>query len=573
MNRLLTFSVVAAFLYPLAVNAVTHSTTENYAGRGVAISLQDPIGSVYQVGEEVGFSVRTDKDAYVIVFDIDTDGFVHLLYPADGKSFHRFSSQRSYSIPEYPGESLVVGGAKGLEFVFALAIEDRDAIDEDEVHFLARSETLPEDRKFRITGDPFLGANRVMSQLVRGASLRRDVTISFTYFYVGEAVDFPRYLCEDCYEKGKDPYATGMPTYVANADFEITSGLAYPLTQGFVGEYAASTSLGLAERQSSVTKVYVSYYPRWDTGFYSTSWWYLDPWYWSMWYWDPWYPPYSGFYVGVGWNWGWWGWGACHYRYFPYYYCGPYYACRPGWGYYSCYPDYYWYGWYGSWYYPPYTERWRSFGVTQKGQGTRRTTGGGSVLHTAMKQRVSRDYGLAQRSVKPPDLSARRVATARTYGTGRSVQSLKHYRPDPGPEARVIRSRPTRSVKARATDSRGSREVRSQKGSYREQRVITRPPTRSFERRGARGVDTRGLERRASEFGRRIGAPSKSPSVVPKSTTRKSESRGVYKPNVRRGGGGKSASPRATTGRSSGRSSPSSSKATSSSRGGSRRKG
>ena len=563
MSRLLAFTVLVVFLCPLAANGVIHSKTDSYGGQGVSISLQDPIGSVYREDEEVAFSIRTGRSAYVVVFNIDTDGFVHLLYPADGKNFQRFSPDRVYYIPDDPGGAFVVGGPKGLEFVFAVAVEDRDAVNEEEVHFLAQSETLPKDRAFRITGDPFLGANRVMSQLVRGISDRRDVTISFTYYYVGEAVDFPRYLCEDCYEKGKDPYAGGMPDYVANTDFSTTGGLSYPLAEGFVSEYAGNSAPTDPETQTSVTKVYVSYYPRWDDGFYNTAWWYLDPWYW-----DPWCGPYSGFSFGIGWGWGWAGWGACHYQYFPYYYYGPYYAYRPYWGYYGCYPDY----WYDGWYYPPQTESWRSYGVAAKGGGARRST-----LHTAMDQRVKGDYGLAQRSVRSAGSSDRRIASARPDDAVRaSAQSLRRTGASGGTEPRVIRSRPTRSSKDTGAGlSRDTRSVRSGKSSNREQRVITRSSNsnRSSGNQGTRETVTKGIEKRSGDLGRELRGQRKPETGVTPNTARRGSENRSYAPNVRREGGAKSTPPR-SSGMSSGRSSSSQSRATSSSgsRGGSRQR-
>jgi hypothetical protein len=570
MNRLLMCCVMAALVSPPAADAVTHSKINSYVGKGVSISLRDPIGSVYKAGEEVGFSIRTATDAYVVVFDIDTDGFVHLLYPVDGKNFQRFSSGRGYELPSDPNESFEVGGTKGLEFVFALAVDDRGAIDNDELHFLAQNETLAKDRMFRVTGDPFIGANRIMSQLVRGISDRRDVTISFTYFYVGEAVDFPRYLCDDCYEKNKDPYSEGMPKYVASADFQKTDGLTYPLSQGFASEYAADRAPAETETQSNVTKVYVSYYPRWDDGFYDISWWYLDPWYWNVWYWDPWFTPYSGFYVGIGWNWGWWGWGACHYRYFPYYYCGPYYAWRPYWGYYNSYPDY----WYGGWYGPGSRESWRTHGVVRKGQRT-------GPLYTAMNQRVHRDFGLAARSTKPFGPSDRRLAAATPRDAGRSLERPRDIRTTGKDEPRVIRSRVTGSpMDTRAGLSRQPRTVRSGtgKGTYREQRVITRSSktSRSYIGDGRRTFDNRGIERQRGQLDWRLRDPGTSrTNLRPYGGRGTPENTRSYAPNTGRANRAYSPPPRSTgssSGRSSsGRSSSSSSRGTSSG-GGSRQK-
>lgn len=541
MNRLLALTLVAALLCPLTTSAVTPSVKTSYTPDGISIRLLDPIGSVYREDEAVGFTVRTDRDAYVVVFDIDTDGFVHLLYPAEAGNLQRFYADRVYNLPEGAGESYSVTGAKGLEFVFAVAVEDRDALDADELHFLSRSEMLPEDRRFRITGDPFLGANRVVRELVKSESARREASISFTYFYIDEAVDYPRYLCDDCYGKGRDPYAESMPSYAAVADFEKTDGLVYPLSEGFAPQGASGVASGYTETQSAVTKVYVSYYPRWDDGFYATSWWYLDPWYWNVWYWDPWYAPYTGFYVNIGWNWGW---GAYHYYYFPYYYGGPYYAYRPWWGYYGCYPDY----GYGPWYYPSQPSGWRSYGVVPKGQRT-------SALHTAMNQRVNRNFGLAQASVKSMERSGARVSGTKSLGGERSLQSFEKRTVQGKADPRVIRSKPVRESKetriAAPRDRRESKEIRSGQTPYREQRVITRPQgtKRVSDGDRQRTSGAKGRDVNSSEIGRRSAGGSKSqPGVVPNTVRQKPENRGTYAPNVRRGGGERSAPARSSGG-------------------------
>ena len=72
MKRLLTMLLVAVFLWPLVANSITQYKTSPSASEGLSLTLDDPIGSIYQEGEEVGFSIRTDRDAYVVVFNIDS---------------------------------------------------------------------------------------------------------------------------------------------------------------------------------------------------------------------------------------------------------------------------------------------------------------------------------------------------------------------------------------------------------------------------------------------------------------------------------------------------------------------
>lgn len=555
MKQLLTLLLVAVLLYPLTATAVTQYKTSNYAREGVNLTLDDPIGSIYQEGEEVGFSVRTDRDAYVVVFNIDTEGFVHLLYPQDKKSLRKFSSNRIHYIPEDREQSLVVGGTTGIEFVFAVAVEDLDHINEDEIGFLAANDITPDSNNFKIDGDPLLAANRIASQLVRGISHRRGVTMSYTYFYINEAVDFPRYLCEDCYKSGKDPFGPGMPTYVAYADFEATDRLTYPLEQGFVREGDGNMGLSPQLGNTTVTTAYVSYYPRWDNGFYSTSWWYNDPWYWGA----PYYG--SSFYFSVGWNWG--GWGRCHYNYFPYYYNGPYYACGPYWGYYNCYP--------ASINYPAsygYAYNKRSFRPTPKGSS--------SSLHTAMNQPTTRDLRERQRSLKSTSgADGLRRTTGSKYDLARSFKGGRDARSYTGKDPMVIRSKPLKGYdrQTRKSLARGSKKV-----SYRDRRVITSSQTRRSYTRGGKGnVDTSNIRRTTSSATRKLGDTKTYRGNVSNSRKQKSNSSGTrtYKPNTRSssgssvrsksGSGSRSSSVKPTTrssprGKSSGRSSGGSSK-------------
>jgi hypothetical protein len=499
----------------------------------------------------VEFSLQTDTDAYIVVFDIDTDGFVHLLYPARGQTLQRFSSNRMYNLSRDLGGSFIVAGAKGIEFVFALAVENRDYINEQELRFLADDDRVPADRRFRVTGDPMLAANRIASELVRAISHRSGVTMSFTYFYVEEAVDFPRYLCEDCYEKGEDPYASGMPEYVANADFEVTERLRYPLDEGFVPSEAA-TLTGLAEPQpyeaeTHVTKVYVSYYPRWDHGFYDVSWWYFDPWYWDPWYYTPY--PYRwrwGVTIGWGWGWGWSGWSPCH-TYFPYYYWGGYH------------PFHYWWGGYPA-YYPGHLHNWRSFRPVSKG-----SAGG---LYAGLNYKGDRDLRTRQFAPSTPKGDGRTVKTSDPR-VERTRATLKH--PVKGNEPRTIRSRSAPQKDGREKYSQGERRIQTKASSPREQRVITRPakPTRSYTGNTRRSGDLRGLDHKARENAKTV-RDARNPRVDSPSRSKGSKSvdKRTYVPNVRResvkSGSGRSGQP---TGKSSSPASPRSATKTSPSRG------
>jgi hypothetical protein len=252
------------------------------------------VGSVYTEGEAVRFTVRTDADAYVLLFDIDTEGFVHLLYPRDAKSLQKFSAGVSHDIPAQADESLLVTGKTGMEFVFAVAVPNRDAISDREIGFLLDGETQPTHKKYRIDGDPFLAANRVAGQLVRGIRYSDDVTLAYTYFFVNEAVDYPRYLCEECYDKDTDPYEPDRP-WVAGEALERHNGLHYPLAQAFEMSYDVGDNTSGYSAWPRYRDHYYPYYPYYGSSFY-----------WSIgWAWDYYYyPSYYHHYSRYAWWWG-----------------------------------------------------------------------------------------------------------------------------------------------------------------------------------------------------------------------------------------------------------------------------
>ena len=172
-----------------------------------------------------------------------------------------------------------------------MAINDRGAIDSGQIAEMLREETLPVGQRFRVTGDPFLAANRIASRLVRGIAYTRDESMAFTYFYVNEAVEFPRYLCRDCADKGVDPYAV-QHDWVATTAFDREDRLSYPLKAAFVKpEAQVSTSpADDSEAPVVINNYYANKYPYYP-GYYYPRWG-------------------SSFYFSIGWNWGsWGGWG------------------------------------------------------------------------------------------------------------------------------------------------------------------------------------------------------------------------------------------------------------------------
>ena len=290
---------------------------------GVVLRANVPMGTVVGTGDRVSFEYQTREDAAVLVFNIDSQGYVHLLYPSAGPEMAR--ALQTYVIPE-EGADLVVDSQTGVEFVFALAVDDPSAIDTAELDHL-RGTDARGGEPYRIDGDPFVAANMIAGELVRGIS-HRATYFGYTYFYVNERVEYPCYLCGGCDGTPDDPACTD---YRVVQTFDRRDTLSYPLKRAYdtVADVATDDGANIEVPQGS--DVDVNFYPYgvearavdpFYTSLWNDSWWY-DPFYWY----GPYYPYYGpgwSFSVGWGgwgWGWGWWGGYYCSGWYAP---CGGY---------------------------------------------------------------------------------------------------------------------------------------------------------------------------------------------------------------------------------------------------------
>ncbi|MCP4634609.1 MAG: DUF4384 domain-containing protein, partial [candidate division Zixibacteria bacterium] len=76
----------------------------------------------YYDGEDITIKFRTNKDCYVIVYNIDTRGNVNLLYPSDQWDDTKIERDRIYRIPDsYDDYDLTVRGPEGIEYIQIVA--------------------------------------------------------------------------------------------------------------------------------------------------------------------------------------------------------------------------------------------------------------------------------------------------------------------------------------------------------------------------------------------------------------------------------------------------------------------
>jgi len=171
-------------------------------------------GGVYRPGEQMKIFFRPNVDSYVLIYNIDTEGFIHVIYPYGPEDPERLEGGRTYQIPsrQDPYE-LVADGPQGIEYVVALAapFPYRDL-----PWYLSgrlADEGPPpgsdqgDEESGAIVGDPYLGMDRIVRRIVPPGR-EEEVATADTYFYIEKRVEYPRYVCADCHSQGVwyDPY-------------------------------------------------------------------------------------------------------------------------------------------------------------------------------------------------------------------------------------------------------------------------------------------------------------------------------------------------------------------------------
>jgi hypothetical protein len=444
------FSSAAATAAPVEINNSPALQPAAAVDLDVSLRLIGGTGAVLMPGRDINLTFQTSSDAYVIIYNIDSEGYVHLLYPVGGRP-EMINGKKVHFLPEQgAGVTWEVGRDTGIEYIHAIAVDDPSRIDRDELYYLAQNSTMPEERRLRIDMDPFLAFNMIDEELIPDAERMTPAT-DYTYFYINRKVDYPGYLCYKCHSPSKipDPYAMDCP----EVDIEMMAAnedAGYPYPQLFAvlqagetapeDEYESFTyyddnlSVGYSEYDYDQQKVYLSVYYNYGYSPYYYYW----PGYWSWyggcgsnWYWSVnW---------GIGWGWG----GGCYYHHYPFYSWHPYSYHA----YWHGYHDGYWNGYYGNGgyyngnYYAGNSRSLyagRSFSkrgtpdntttmlkTARNTTSTRDFTRRGSLDYTSTRVKTSRETTLASsRLVK----DRTRAATARSYQRSRLARQVTRER-------------------------------------------------------------------------------------------------------------------------------------------------
>jgi len=165
--------------------------------------------STYRPGDRVRALFRVERDAYVTVVRVDTDGRMRILFPRSPRESAWVMADHDYRVPGSSGGSFVVDDPTGLGYVFAITSFER--FDYSSISY-GRAWDY-EAIGYRVTGDPFIAVRRLADRIAYDD--RTGYATAYDEYYVGRHVDYPRSACYDCHAVGSpavyDPYGHACP--------------------------------------------------------------------------------------------------------------------------------------------------------------------------------------------------------------------------------------------------------------------------------------------------------------------------------------------------------------------------
>ena len=202
---------------------------------GVEVWTDRGNDAVYEPGDRMQVKVRASDDVHLLVYEIDSEGYVRVLFPFRGGDAV-VEGHRTYRVPSEDSDmDLVVENPVGEGYIVALASED--GFSEMPWYLRAydpRGEAngyvgAPQDEEGitaegRIVGDPFVAMERIRRRVLDQPDERGSFATDYTTYYVHQQVRYPRYVCYDCHRPnryafwdGFDPYYTSCSVF----DFRV----------------------------------------------------------------------------------------------------------------------------------------------------------------------------------------------------------------------------------------------------------------------------------------------------------------------------------------------------------------
>jgi len=160
----------------------------------------------YHTGQSARVFLRAERDAYVTIFRVDTDGRVRVLFPREPWEDGFVRGGREFEVQARDEDAFAIDDYPGVGYVFAVAAADPFNYDPimsgDHWDYRAIAQG-------RVRGDPYVALTDLAERIV--ANDHDDWDYDITPYYVERRYDYPRFLCYDCHSYASyrywDPYA------------------------------------------------------------------------------------------------------------------------------------------------------------------------------------------------------------------------------------------------------------------------------------------------------------------------------------------------------------------------------
>jgi len=191
-----------------------------YENEPLRVNISDGRGgdATYRRGEQVNIAFEANQDAYAVVYRIDSDGEVTILWPRSRLDDGFVFGGHQYDLPAAGAPRLRAGADAGVEYVEAVVSLYPFDLRDIEVDF--HHEPAEEEYRYAVDGDPFLAMNEVNHAITRLENAEDFVVTNYVSYYVDRPVDHPRYLCNQCHAGDNyDPYGASC-TIAIHHDYD-----------------------------------------------------------------------------------------------------------------------------------------------------------------------------------------------------------------------------------------------------------------------------------------------------------------------------------------------------------------
>jgi hypothetical protein len=186
LNRIALGLVLASLVTTATVANADHA---RFAVSGQAnVSVWVEGGDVFADYADVAIWLRPERDCYTTLFMVDTDGYVHVLYPNSPYDATWLYGGRSYC---YRASDLGLDRLDGAGIAYVFAVGSPVPFD----YSYYGVGVFAGGFGFRVYGDPFVACRNFYLTLLPGACRWDYVGVSYARFYVRHWERYPSYLC------------------------------------------------------------------------------------------------------------------------------------------------------------------------------------------------------------------------------------------------------------------------------------------------------------------------------------------------------------------------------------------